>query len=519
MGSEWVREALSDISVRYSEIKSVVLDDNNAAPRAGDDSQWSEVTRETLNLQPFNGGQARLLPAGQPLWFDLHPEHQQSHCIKGTPGNFSLMIDGRHFYIKGVAYNPGQDWRDANVPLSAAQVNHDFSVIESLGGNTIRRYGRTWSDRNIFNAAVNHRLKVMYGFWFMQDEDFLTNTAKQREYEEQIDATVRTYRDHPGLLGWSLGNEVWGLLKHKYSQPYLTDVRHSYVLFVDRMAQKIRKLDPNHPIFAAQEAKGIAGAVNDFRVGAPTLDVLTVNAYYEPDISGVSKVFAKMDPSRPYVVSEFGPDGYWDADRNQYDSQKGLLEPTATTKAWYYANRWRQDIQAHAGQNVGGVAYCWSDRYEGTATWFGMVDLDGREKPVCDALRAAWQHPDPGLMGQYAFQGPRILEVSYPKDAQWAGEPFIVKANVQYSRVDRPKFLWSVTGPNFQPDVARVTPLGGGEMASIELPGVPGWYRVQLKVVGRGGLDEANVPVMLRSAGDRDANGLTMTSLKGFGRL
>ena len=36
------------------------------------------------------------------------------------------------------------------------------------------------------------------------------------------------YRDHPGLLGWTLGNEVWGLLKHHYGQPYLTRVRHAH---------------------------------------------------------------------------------------------------------------------------------------------------------------------------------------------------------------------------------------------------------------------------------------------------
>lgn len=511
-GTEWVRQALSDISVRYPEIKSVVLDDTNAATESDDDSQWLTVTRQTLNLQPFNGGHAQPLADSQPLWFDLHPQHESSPCVTGRPGHFSLIVDGKPFYIKGVAYNPGQDWRDANVPLSSAQLNHDFAIIHNLGGNVVRRYGRTWSDRNIFNAAASHQLKVMYGFWFMQDENYLTDAAKQREYESQIESTVRAYRNHPGLLGWCLGNEVWGLLKHKYSQPYLTDVRHSYVLFVERMAKRIRQLDPNHPIFSAQEAELVSGAISDYAVGAPSVDVMAVNAYYQPDISNLQNLFTRFDPSRPYLVSEFGPDGYWNNDRNHYDSQKGLLESTAETKAWYYADRWREDIHAHAGQNVGGVAYCWSDRYEGTATWFGMVDLQGRTKPVCDALRAAWHNPDPRLLGQFKTSGPVILDVDYPTDPQWPGEPFIVKANVQYSPSQHPQYLWSVSGPNFKTDVGHITPLQNGQMAAIELPDEPGWYRVQLKVVAAGGVDEANVPVFLHDSESGDPQVVTFNA-------
>ncbi len=265
LGADWERDALSDISVRYPEIKSVVLDDNNAIAPPTDDSSWLSETKRTLNLQPFSTGHAQAQTL--PLWFDLHPQHHQSRCISGSPGHFSLVVDGRPFYVKGIAYNPGQDWRDANVPLSSAQLSRDFSIIHEMGGNTIRRYGRTWSDRNILNAAQENHLKVMYGFWFMQDENYLADAAKQQEYQAQIESTVRAYRDHPGLLGWCLGNEVWGLLKHKYSQPYLTEVRHAHVLFVERMAQVIRQLDPNHPIFSAQEADQVGGAIADYAAG------------------------------------------------------------------------------------------------------------------------------------------------------------------------------------------------------------------------------------------------------------
>jgi cellulose synthase (UDP-forming) len=502
-GQFWWTSALSKIADRYPEIKGVVFKDggdsigaNSATVPAGSPA----FMRIGLKLKPFRDGGAPRPTTDRPLWFDMHQTAARSSYIKGGPGNFTLMVDGAPFYIKGVAYNPGHDWRDADVPLSRRELNEDFAAIASMGGNTIRRYGHTWSDRNIFNAAAYYKLKVLYGFWFDQDVDYLTDAAKEQAYERQIEQTVREYRNDPGLLGWCLGNEVWGLLKHEYGQPYLTEVRHAHVLFIDQMARRIKELDPNHPVFSAQESKQIAGAISDYAVGAPSVDAIGVNSYYETDISHLDQVFRRFDPSRPYLVSEFGPDGYWDDDHNHYDSQHGIVEGTAMEKAWQYAHRWREHIAANSGRNLGGIAYCWSDRFEGTATWFGMTDLDHDPKPATAALRNAWYFPDPRLDGSFSYTGPKILNLSYPNTPQWPHEPFVVKASVDMYGDDHPRFIWSVTGPGFEPNVGQVTPLSDGNSALIELPATPGWYRVQLKVLGNSGMDEANVPIFLKDS-------------------
>lgn len=245
---------MSNLTNRYPEIKGVVFkgdgDSIGANPVSPPAGSLSSV-RTGLKLRPFRDGGAGQTTTDQPLWFDLHQTAARSPYIKGGPGNFTLMVDGAPFYIKGVAYNPGHDWRDADVPLSRRELNEDFSTIASMGGNTIRRYGHTWSDRNIFNAAAYYKLKVLYGFWFDQDVDYVTDSAKEQSYERQIEQTVREYKNDPGLLGWTLGNEVWGLLKHDYGQPYLTEVRHAHVLFIEKMARRIKELDPNHPVFSA----------------------------------------------------------------------------------------------------------------------------------------------------------------------------------------------------------------------------------------------------------------------------
>ena len=521
-----MESALVDLGRRYPEIKAVIFKgtaglegENLYPPHVGAKTSDSSLTadsqslssfKQELILKPLSEGCAQPPTSAQPLWFELHPHAHKPASITGVPGHFTLMVDGAPFYIKGIAYNPGHDWHDASMPLSRTEIDADFSVIDKMGANTIRRYGESWSDRILFNSAAKNHLKVLYGFWFLQDIDYLTDADKERAYQQQIEATVREYRNHPGLLGWCLGNEVWGLLKHQYGKPYLTEERHAHVLFVERMAQLIKKLDPNHPVFCAQESQGIAGAVSDYAVGAPSLDVIGVNSYYQSDISHLDEMISRVDPSRPYLVSEFGPNGYWDEAKNQHDSQSGLLEDTAVQKAELYAYRWRNYIQANLGRNLGGVAYCWSDRYEGTSTWFGMTDLYGQSKPVIAALTNAWQFPNRRLGGDFPYSGPRILKMDYPTIPQWPNEPFIVKADVDRHGDDHAFFRWSVTGPGFNTSVGSVTPLNEGNSASIQLPAIAGWYRIEFKVVGKSGLDQANVPILLQVS---DSNDLR-TSLK-----
>ena len=175
--------------------------------------------------------------------------------------------------------------------------------------------------------------------------------------------------------------------------------------------------------------------------------------------------------------------------------QNGLLEATSMMKGWLYADRWREYIERNKGRDVGGVAYCWSDRFEGTATWFGMTDSEGLTKPAVAALTSAWANPDTSLYGQFSYDGPRILDVSYPTDPQKAKTSFTVSGHIQTCNGDKTAFTWTVTGPDFTSEGASIEPYGNGQTASITLPDRSGWYRVQLKVTNRDGLDELSVPV------------------------
>ena len=98
---------------------------------------------------------------------------------------------------------------------------------------------------------------------------------------------------------------------------------------------------------------------------------------------------ATFDPGRAYLVSEFGPDGYWNPALTDQDTDGGLREATGSANAERYTRRWTQHVEAHRGANVGGFAFCWRDRFEGSKTWFGLIDERDRRKPAYDALQRA----------------------------------------------------------------------------------------------------------------------------------
>jgi hypothetical protein len=92
----------------------------------------------------------------------------------------------------------------------------------------------------------------------------------------------------------------------------------------------------------------------------------------------------------PWMLSEFGTDGYWDPDQTRWSPDGIVLEPTDQEKADHFATRWTRYVSDLAPRTVGGVAFTWTDRLEGSATWFGLTDEERRRKPAYHALRAAW---------------------------------------------------------------------------------------------------------------------------------
>jgi hypothetical protein len=387
----------------------------------------------------------------------------------------------------------GQEWRDGYHPMTRRLIDEDLARITAMGANTVRRYGVSIADHNILAAAQDHGLKVLYGFWFEEDVDYLNDHEKLRHYEQLVTETVQKYKDNQAILGWSLGNEVWGLLKHRFAPPYLTEERNAYLDFIEQLARKIHELDHTHPVLMVSEHSwDLPGELFEAARAVPSVDVLGINSYYDPYIRQLDNIVQEYNWFRPYVVSEFGPPGYWDDTYTRFDSHRVAVEPSGKEKATLYAQQWQEYVAGKRGYNIGGVVFTWRDRMEETFTWFGLTDYAGRLKPAYYALRQAWT-------GEPAPAQALLSRVIGPDEAKPGS---VVEFAVSLDGGDRAlkeqglKFQWDIRRDSLFETDARIIASGGGVRATVRLPEEPGNYRLYVSLLtSSNAVDTASVNI------------------------
>ena len=500
----WLVDALGALETSHPEIGGVVFFHSNS------DRNWPTSWRPTPHTE---GVEWQFIAPGDevsPLSTAIgslarNREFYQPHTtvqlggapartrIAGAPGAYELIVDSEPFYIRGVAYNRGEGPSSGSVEPTRRVIDADFNDIVRLGANTVRRYGSSWADRNLLHAADAHGLKIMMGFWLDPSVDYLVDTKQLAEYEARIVASVKSYRDQPAVLSWTVGNETWGLLKHHFSQPYLTLVRSAYVEFVERMARRIKELDPARPVFTSLEFSAeLPGALTAFTRAAQSVDALGINAYYARHLADIGRQVQVFAGSKPYLISEFGPDGYWDASETKWSIDGFALEPGDRVKARQYAERWRRFVAHGSGQNLGGVAFTWADRHEGSYTWFGLTDFKGRYKAAYFALQNAW------LSEAADTQPPAIFDLAINLDtAQKKPGNTIVARLASPQSIDDATINWLLLDEATYEDAGLIDESNDGLAATVQLPKKAGRYRLYV-FVGKGkSVATASLPVLV----------------------
>ncbi|MBC7904512.1 MAG: glycosyltransferase, partial [Gemmatimonadaceae bacterium] len=211
--TEWLADAMATIN-DYKEIKSAVLfntdkDKNWITPwRPDSTTQFIDWT-----IKSMPNAMGRLVKRENPDWLKL----PANSTLYTSSTSRSLLVDGKPFYIKGVAYNTSQSWKDGRNPLTRRQLEKDFNAISAMGANAISRYAPTLYDKNILTIADEKKLKVIYGFHFDPKTDYLKDKDEVNKYIEEVTDKVMEYRDKPAILSWNLGNETFNLLAENFS--------------------------------------------------------------------------------------------------------------------------------------------------------------------------------------------------------------------------------------------------------------------------------------------------------------
>ena len=330
--------------------------------------------------------------------------------VSQEDGKWTLQVNGEPFYIKGAG---GEKHLD---------------VLLECGGNTIRTWG-VENAQEVLDLAEKKGLKVMMGLWVQHERhgfDY-NDEDKIKKQLESFRLAVRRYKDHPALLLWGIGNEY----ELQYSNTKVWKA-------VNDIAEMVKQEDPNHPTSTVTAGTNdIKGAFVQKELTA--IDIYGINTY--GDIGNVHKVLEKAKFDRPYMITEWGPNGHWESPKTRWGAS---IEQTSTEKASVYKERYEKYIWDKRDKCLGSFAFLWGQKQEYTSTWYGVFTENGEPTEAIDVLEYNWK-------GQYPENRAPKIEVlkvngnSLEKNTILGGnERVVIEVLASDMNNDKLKYSWEL---------------------------------------------------------------------------
>lgn len=242
---------------------------------------------------------------------------QNTVVITNDNGKFVLLKNGRPFFIKGVC---GYTLPKKMVQIGAnSALVYDSSNLQAVLDDA-QKYGIA------ITAFVPFNLE-RHGFSY-NDPKFV---QKQMESNKKL---VNKFKNHPALLAWGVGNEVF-LMSPGPNMPLVINTNNAHVWkAVNDMVKMIHSVDPNHPTFTTitEMNPKILGDIIQY---CPDLDMLGINSY--AGIISLPGSVAKSGWKKPVIVTEWGPNGHWEGGRTPWGAPS---EPSSGEKYYNYEARY-----------------------------------------------------------------------------------------------------------------------------------------------------------------------------------
>lgn len=283
--------------------------------------------------------------------------------INKTDSGFELIRNGSPHFIKG------------------AGGNLNLEYLAAIGGNTIRLYD-TIDVANMLDEAHKQQLAVILDIPLPRaKKQFYASEAGNQLIKEKVRALVRKHKDHPALLMWNLGNELY--------YPFALR-KNNFIRTFNELIEIIHEEDPNHPISTAMAGVGRISAVSIF-LHSPKLDLLGYNIFSDmPNLYTKLNQLAILFGRRPYYISEFGSDGPWET---KLTSWYAPIEPSSSKKAEQIIRRYSIIKENKDGGCLGSLAFYWGNKMERTYTWFSYFLDDYKSESVAE-LEGLWNDWD-----------------------------------------------------------------------------------------------------------------------------
>ncbi len=271
---------------------------------------------------------------------------------------WQLIRDGRPYEIRGAGGNTA------------------LELLKQCGGNSIRTWGVDGNTAALLDAAHEQGLTVTVGIWLAHlnhGANYRDPTLIARQMEE-VRTAVLKYKDHPALLAWGLGNEM--------EVGEGGDTNAALWTHINELAKMVNQLDPHHPTMTVIAELG-GEKVPSIERYCPDLDILGVNAY--GGAPSLVERYEKLGGTKPLVLTEFGPLGFWEVGRNAIGAADEMF---SGKKAEFYAKAYRGVHGTRRG--LGSYAFLWGHKQEATATWFGMLLPTGERLAAVDTMTELW---------------------------------------------------------------------------------------------------------------------------------
>ena len=259
--------------------------------------------------------------------------------------------------------------------IKGAAGNSQLQELKEAGGNTIRLYDTIDLKKNL-DAANELDLAVIVDIPLPKYGDGSHFYEKDLSpAKKKIVNLVSRFKDHPALLYWNVGNELYYPTFH-IPTPFFD----SFNSLVDL----VKQTDPNHPVSTAiigGNRRRLASVV----MKSPQLDLISINSF-----GNLTDLKERMEPlallwDGPYVISEWGVNGPWEEDKTIWGAP---IEQNSREKARILGDRYN----SAAIQNpncLGSVVFFWGTKQERTHTWFSFFLNDKKSKPYYK-IKALW---------------------------------------------------------------------------------------------------------------------------------
>jgi len=396
-------------------------------------------------------------------------------------GRFHLMIDGVDTYIKGVGGTNRLDIAAAN------------------GANAFRTWGGSVERaKRDLEQAKELNMYVMQGIGLPKDSAQYNSETFRSRTIASVTALAEALKDEPNMLVWGIGNEI----------EHGTANTPAAWKFVNELALLIKSIDSRHLVSTVISHN--AKALDLLAEYAPDLDVVGINSY--GSIPQVEKMAADSKWKGAYIITEWGPTGWWETTRTAW---RAPIEQTSEEKRIVYENRYNGYIK-NPPRCLGSFVFLWGQKEERTPTWFSMfvennvegLPLKGEKTPMVEAMERVWTGVEPTQTAP-VVHGIFIDNIK-PVDniIVKAGATFEGKVDATDREGDKMNYVWEIlkeatvtaSGGAFEPRPERI-----GEVQTTSVNTLKtsikeaGEYRLYVYVLdGTGFVSTANAPFQVQ---------------------